>query len=269
MTTADEKLCLQWNDFKENVNSAFADLRQDKEFTDVTLACEDGHQVEAHKLVLIASSPFFQNILRKNKHPHPLIYLRGVRSVNLSAMVDFLYFGEANVHQENLDIFLQLAEELQLKGLRRDRAEKEANLCQEPPIKSPQPKLHKLGPTSKNNILKKNVSIQNRQNQTVSEKSLALVDHTANNTDLESLDKQVKSMMRLSDNIDPRYKNGEKARFCNVCGKEGSMRDIMNHIEGNHISGISIPCDLCEKLCTSRNALRSHKSREHRKKEIN
>ena len=77
MTTADEKLCLQWNDFKDNVSSAFGDLRQDKEFTDVTLVCEDGQQVEAHKVVLVASSPFFLNILKRNKHPHPLIYMRG------------------------------------------------------------------------------------------------------------------------------------------------------------------------------------------------
>ena len=76
MTNADEKLCLQWNDFKENASSAFGDLRQDKEFTDVTLVCEDGQQVEAHKLVLVASSPFFLNILKRNKHPHPLIYMR-------------------------------------------------------------------------------------------------------------------------------------------------------------------------------------------------
>ena len=32
-------------------------------------------------------------------------------------MVDFLYHGEANVCQENLDSFLALAEELKLKGL--------------------------------------------------------------------------------------------------------------------------------------------------------
>ena len=70
--STDEKLCLQWNDFKENVCSTFGDLRQDNELTDVTLVCEDGQQVEAHKLVLVASSPFFQNILRKNKHPHPI-----------------------------------------------------------------------------------------------------------------------------------------------------------------------------------------------------
>ena len=65
-----EKLCLQWNDFKANVNSAIGRLRDDKEFTDVTLACEDGQQVDAHKVVLIASSPFFLNILkRKNDRP--------------------------------------------------------------------------------------------------------------------------------------------------------------------------------------------------------
>ena len=64
MATADEKLCLQWNDFKDNVSSAFGDLRQDNEFTDVTLACEDGQQMEAQKAVLIASSPFFLNILQ-------------------------------------------------------------------------------------------------------------------------------------------------------------------------------------------------------------
>ena len=112
-----EKLCLQWNDFKENVNSAFGRLRSDKEFTDVTLACEDGQQVEAHKVILAASSPFFEKILQKNKHPHPLIYLRGFQSQDLLAVLDYLYFGEANVFQESLDSFLAIAEELKLKGL--------------------------------------------------------------------------------------------------------------------------------------------------------
>ena len=40
----------------------------------------DGHQIEAHKVILAASSPFFQAILKKNKHTHPLIYLRGMKS---------------------------------------------------------------------------------------------------------------------------------------------------------------------------------------------
>ena len=98
-----EKLCLQWNDFYANTNKTFGDLREDFDFADVTLASNDGHQVEAHKVILAASSPFFKDILRKNKHSHPLIYMRGVKTENMSAMVDFLYKGEANVSQEHLD----------------------------------------------------------------------------------------------------------------------------------------------------------------------
>ena len=112
-----EKLCLKWNDFQENLNSAFGGLRNDKEFSDVTLACEDGTQIETHKVILASSSPFFMEILKRNKHPHPLIYMRGIKAEELVAIVDFLYFGEANVNQESLDAFLGLAEELRLKGL--------------------------------------------------------------------------------------------------------------------------------------------------------
>ena len=43
--------------------------------------------------------------------------MRGFKSEDLVAILDFLYFGEANVYQENLDSFLAIAEELQLKGL--------------------------------------------------------------------------------------------------------------------------------------------------------
>merc|ERR1719319_394266 len=43
--------------------------------------------------------------------------MRGVKSVDLVAIVDFLYYGEANVYQENIDGFLAIAEELKVKGL--------------------------------------------------------------------------------------------------------------------------------------------------------
>ena len=87
-----EKLCLKWNDFQENLNSAFGELRNDREFSDVTLACEDGTQVEAHKVILASSSPFFMEILKRSKHPHPLIYMRGLKAETLTATVDFLYW---------------------------------------------------------------------------------------------------------------------------------------------------------------------------------
>ena len=122
-----EKLCQQWNDFQVIVRNAFGSLRDTNDFIDVTLACYDGRQIEAHKVVLAASSPFFQRILKGNKHSHPMIYMRGLKSNDLAAVVDFLYFGEVNVYQENLDSFLAIAEELQLKGLEGSKDQQESS----------------------------------------------------------------------------------------------------------------------------------------------
>ena len=112
-----EKFCLKWNDFQNNISTVFGSLRENTEYADVTLACEDGHQVEAHKIILAASSPLLKNILIRNKHSHPLIFMRGMKSNDLTAIVDFLYHGEANIYEENLDAFLAIAEELKLNGL--------------------------------------------------------------------------------------------------------------------------------------------------------
>ena len=109
------------------------------DFTDVTLVCEDGQHMEAHKVILAASSPFFQKILQKSntsgKHPKPLIYLRGCQSKDFASILDFLYFGEANVYLEDLDSLLAIAEEIQLKGLTgqttpTDRVEEQENPIQ-------------------------------------------------------------------------------------------------------------------------------------------
>ena len=266
MASFDERLCLQWNDFRENVSSAFGDLREDKEFTDVTLACEDGQQVEAHKVVLIASSPFFLNILKRNKHPHPLIYMKSVKSENLTAMVDFFYHGEANVFQENLDSFLALAEEFQLKGLRGNQPEKEASEVFSPQAKRKDPsKLPTSKATSKQNLMYKDVPIETSSVESITDTAVALTDHTTNKTNTDNLNQQVKSMMISSENADPRSQG--RARICKVCGKEGNRTVIMYHIEANHVTGISIPCELCGKSFKSRNSLIAHKSRQHRNKE--
>ena len=110
-----EKFCLSWNDYESNLSVAFRDLREEKEFFDVTLACED-EQIEAHKVILSSCSLFFGNILKKNKHPHPLLYLKGVKFCHLKSILDFMYQGKVNVEQEMLDSFLATAQELKGAG---------------------------------------------------------------------------------------------------------------------------------------------------------
>ena len=99
--------------------------------------------------------------------------------------------------------------------------------------------------------------------QETSEKVLALTDQVTKNTDMERLDQQVKSMMLVSENANP-YKKQERARICKVCGKEGAMANIRNHIESHHIAEISIPCSPCGTLFRSRNSLAQHKYTHHK-----
>jgi len=117
---ASEKFCLKWNDFENNISVAFRDLRDEKDFFDITLACEDS-QIQAHKVILSACSPFFRNVLRNNPHQHPLIYLRGMKYSDLESVLNFMYHGEVNIAQEQLNSFLAVAEELRVKGLTQNQ----------------------------------------------------------------------------------------------------------------------------------------------------
>ena len=124
-----EKFCLQWDDFQGNIKEVLGMFKGDLDFADVTLACEDGHKVEANKMILAASSPLFLSLLKRDKHFHPIIYMRGMKAEDLNNIVDFLYYGEADIYQENLESFLALAEELQLRGIADQLVEKqETNL---------------------------------------------------------------------------------------------------------------------------------------------
>ena len=112
--------------FEVNISSAFHELKEEKDFTDVTHACAD-NQVEAHKVILAASSLFFKRILKKNPHSHPLIYLKGIKASDVEAVLDFIYQGEVNIEEANLKIFLEVADDLEVKGLIQGRKSGEAD----------------------------------------------------------------------------------------------------------------------------------------------
>jgi len=138
---ANEKFCLRWNDFESNISVAFRELRDDKDFFDVTLACDED-QIQAHKVILSACSPFFRSVLRKNPHAHPLLYLKGVKFGDLQSVLNFMYHGEVNVAQEELNSFLAVAEELRVKGLTQNQSSKKTESSYSaPPLKPAAPRL--------------------------------------------------------------------------------------------------------------------------------
>ena len=263
-----DTLCLQWNEFQDNIKTAFGNLRGDLDFADVTLASEDGYQIEAHKVILAASSPFFQSLFKRNKHSHPIIFMRGMKSEHLDAIVDFLYYGEAKVYQQSLEYFLAIAEELKLKGLMGQHADNSKHFLKPAtPDLKPLENLDQKIPFNRNSNdnLVTNVETTDFETTCLPQSNVAAFSEASVfSGELQDLAEMVKSMMEKSQNV---IMNGAQIRaafVCKVCGREGHNTDIKRHIEASHIEGISIPCNFCDKRCRSRQTLRIHKAKLHK-----
>ena len=116
----------QNNATKENVQNALGTFWKNPDMSDVTLATEDGSQQKAHKVILASSSPFFENLFQSNPHPNLLIYLKGVSNQMLEMVLKFVYLGQVEVLQQDLNVFLDIGKELQITGL----VEEDAKLVQ-------------------------------------------------------------------------------------------------------------------------------------------
>ena len=100
--------------------------------------------------------------------------------------------------------------------------------------------------------------------------STAVAIPSEKSVDLQALDVKVKSMMEKGQKMVPAGKQlsgtpkQQKTFICKVCGKEGHGTLIRDHIEANHLEGVSIPCVFCDNTYASRNALSKHTSRNHK-----
>ena len=223
----------------------------------MTLVCDDNSQVSAHKLVLSACSEYFKTIFRNNSHPSPLICLEGISSADLTNILDYMYKGEANIFQDNLDNFLTLAQRLKISGLLQsdqaqdfkpehlDLKEKGIDYTYTGKSRSNDDHIHK---DSRRNSLPERIPGYDNDNSDVGTVSLV-------NGEQEEIDRVVDEHIET-------FSDGNLK--CSFCGKLAKTRqNIRAHVE-THLEGISYPCPSCEKTFRSRNAFALHKSRSHK-----
>ncbi|XP_055550845.1 protein abrupt isoform X2 [Wyeomyia smithii] len=115
-TPSEQQYALKWNDFQSSILSSFRHLRDEEDFVDVTIACEQ-RSFTAHKVVLSACSPYFRKLLKANPCEHPIVILRDVRSEDIESLLRFMYNGEVHIGQDQLSDFLKTAQLLQVRGL--------------------------------------------------------------------------------------------------------------------------------------------------------
>lgn len=115
-----EQFSLKWNNHTSHLLGVFHSLLQSESLVDVTLSC-DGQTIRAHKLVLSACSPYFKTLFEEHTESHPIVILKDVSYSELRSVVQFMYRGEIEVEQTDLDSLFSTAETLMIRGLTGSR----------------------------------------------------------------------------------------------------------------------------------------------------
>ena len=117
--------------FETFTKNTFRNLLDDEDLSDITLACDDGQLVKAHKVVLVSTSSFFKPILSQAPHPNPLVHIQGVKAFQLRLLLDFIYLGRASIDRGDLDEFSETTRSLRIEGLEEVMEQERKNLMEE------------------------------------------------------------------------------------------------------------------------------------------
>jgi len=287
MNNAD-KMFVKWSYFQSNIIESFRNLRQEEDLFDVTLVCNDGKQLEAHKLILSACSPLLRQMLSKSKHPHPFVFMPGMKSKELEAVLDFLYNGEVSVEQEDIADFLSLSQLLQIKGLtnhqeNKSKEDKDTSLIYDKEDRHvvSEKKMKKEHPENQNNrcskcgkyfitfsILKIHLMSHEGEESAddpLSERSASSENVLTNHDEIDNNfgEDETKSLS-LHDMLRGIIECDDGVWKCKVCGKISKSQVHAKEHGEIHIDGLRYPCVECGKSLKTSCAMRQHMKRWHK-----
>ena len=270
---------MTWSNYNTMITRSFSKLRNDTDLSDVTLISDDQEAIPAHKVVLSTCSDFFKKVFHKNIHNNLVLYLSDMKSKEVNQILDYIYFGEINILQDNLERFIQIAQKLKLEGLGDDSKQNEEGELENSTESQFYVSDKTITITNNESDLtntysefSESQSIPSETKYVVSGKKPIAYEETnyalqtqerkvipnyrppafESEVDVEKLDQKIKELTSFQ----------EKKSICKLCGKElfgrNRNQNMADHIE-NHIEGLSFKCLQCSKLYRTRNLLRSHK----------
>jgi len=298
---SDDKFCLKWNDFESNISRSFKELREEKDLFDVWLSCDNGQmELPAHKLILSACSSVLKHLLRRKSGSggcsSHVLYLRGVQSQDLEYILSFMYNGEVSLAQDQLNSFLAVAEDLQIKGLTQKKTSS-SNKSDYNVSKTNNSKLVKSVPNSStvhnfdNDLdddiqeinpdpLIKHEPYPSTQSSVIGDKDNQLIGyHTEedymgydeeNYVENTYQDQELTAGSKVWDptdskSLDALYQRNMEGDFiCIHCSYTNKFKQNMQkHVE-THLDGPGHMCRFCYKTFKTRNSVQTHISTYHR-----
>ena len=270
------KLSIQCDHFEDHIKTAFSKLRENEDYVDVTLACAED-QVQAHKVIVASFSPILAGILKRQKSNHPVIYLKGIKSVDLINVVNFMYEGQVSLAASNLDSFFDVANELQVEGLfHRDEVEINTEMDESPLEAANGDVMDRSDMDGTDEKVTVKVESEDSDIQTdyldygneqeVGEVSDVqrdfFVNHNVANVggDCEA----VWEPPNINNNLKMFTSAGNGKWSCNVCNKMiiGNKSQMKRHVI-IHVPGQEVSCNICGNVFKNKYSFESHKSRTH------
>ena len=265
------KFCIEDSDFGINIKKTFCQLKEDQKLFDVTLVTDDGHHIQAHKIILSAGSIFFSNIFMKSKQQQNpvelIVYMKGIKNAELGYITEFLYNGEISILEENLEHFLETSRDLGIKGLKKeihdDIHEKRDFGCKDN-VTFDCGKEPKNGAdieiTSAGNI---NLLDANSLLNAYAENDSTNITEDTNLVKTETLDVPLNTTEELDRKIDQIINKKGSDWMCNVCGKTTTKKQHIQYHAETHLEGVTHRCPLCGKSISTRKYLKQHISNLH------
>ena len=280
---------LNLREFDTHALTSLKALFNTNDFADVTLVTDDDNQFQAHKVILGFGSAFFRNILKKNQHPFPLIYLKNISKTQLEAVLKFLYLGQVQVLENQIQEFLHIAEDLKIKGLSGENCPTNKDHMEEVmkidvkekddvinvhliDIDEQPENLKTAGDVSQNeavdeskeddieNINKKE-SVANNEEKQVSDEDEGF----DQDTDQSFNCKKCKYTSKWEKDIRRHYKIKHEPLNCEQCAKVLTTTQGLKHHMNTVHEGLRFPCSECPYKATNRSYLRKHFERNHSK----
>ena len=228
-----ENVYVNSSNFSANAGKAFSQLWRSEDFSDVTLVTGDKRKIKAHKIVLFSSSNFFRDILTRNIHPNPLLYLKDTLHDQLELLLKFIYQGECEVKTEMLEQFLELGKHLEVRGLVQDQELETGTVVKE----------------NQTTISKEKAKIKKEEQ----------INSSAKDTPVFSNSKQ-----EGRDEIpDPPLNLPNNQMSCSFCSDEFSERRLLSMHQLNNHEGTWYNCDQCNYKATQHKNLILHKQSKH------
>jgi len=246
-----EKLSINWDEFSSNVVKSFGKLRNEEDFSDVSLVSEDNKIVSAHKIVLSSCSQYFKNLLLHFKREQPILCLEGVSSEDLEPLLDFIYNGQVKVSQNKLDQFLRIARRFKVEGLMQDKNVKEEIINVE---YSNHKEANDKPVASMKLYANKDISLKLKaENPDI---SLTLEDNTFPSTNNEKTDRETNKVVYYSNTELSQGKKG--VRYVTITSDEFlSIRQYKDRIEKEIIEDKKLSTFTC-KICYKTNKVKAH-----------